>query len=295
MKQSDILFFLISLLFIVSGCNKTEDTLPGCEIVSPKNNTKILEGRAMRISVSTKSDHNQVVQIVLYVDGTEIAIVDAPPWEYFWQTDGFEIGKHTIEAEAIDETGFSSSDDITIEVMEYFPVTTLNDARDGNTYQLVEIGRQVWMAENLRYDHKYARYANNGEGLLEEYGYLYRTTLGGDHSVCPEDWHIPSRNDWNELIVFLGGEDVAGGKLKESGTGRWQAPNTDASNESGFSARPAGSLTWTEEPEAFGKSARFFSSAYGHYFFLNFDSGEVEKRVYHPSSEFYSIRCVRDY
>ena len=63
--------------------------------------------------------------------------------------------------------------------------------------------------------------------------------------ICPAGWHLPTDAEWTILTTFLGGESIAGGKMKttgtiEAGTGLWYAPNTGATNSSGFSALPGG-------------------------------------------------------
>ena len=58
--------------------------------------------------------------------------------------------------------------------------------------------------------------------------------------VCPPGWHIPGDEEWTQLTDYLGGESVAGGKLKETGTTHWSSPNTGATNETGFTALPGG-------------------------------------------------------
>lgn len=133
---------------------------------------------------------------------------------------------------------------------------------EGNTYATIVIGTQEWMAENLRT----ALYANGdtipdeptpndgGWSLLETgawghfennpqydnpYGKLYnRYTIFDPRNVCPAGWHVPTDGEWIVLIDYLGGETVAGGKMKASTV--WQPPNTGATNESGFSALPGG-------------------------------------------------------
>ena len=79
------------------------------------------------------------------------------------------------------------------------------------------------------------------------YGGLYQwdemmgyTTTEGVQGICPVDWHIPTDAEWDILQNYLGGFNVAGGKLKEAGTIHWNAPNAGATNSSGFTALPNG-------------------------------------------------------
>jgi uncharacterized protein (TIGR02145 family) len=57
-------------------------------------------------------------------------------------------------------------------------------------------------------------------------------------NVCPAGWHVPTDAEWTTLITYLGGENVAGNKLKEAGTAHWESPNSDATNETNFTALP---------------------------------------------------------
>jgi uncharacterized protein (TIGR02145 family) len=137
-------------------------------------------------------------------------------------------------------------------------ITSVTDI-DGNTYPVAQIGNQCWIAENLRttkYNNgslipnvtdgqawsiattpAWCHYENNP--LYDAtYGKLYNwyTVAGGN--MCPTDWHVPTDAELTTLINFLGGESVAGGKMKTT-TG-WNPPNTAATNESGFSGLPGG-------------------------------------------------------
>ena len=136
---------------------------------------------------------------------------------------------------------------------------TFTDPRDGETYKWVRIGSQVWMAENLKatkyYDGTsipnvtdnaawtsltsgaYCWY-NNDIKNKNTYGGLYNWFAVSAGMLCPTGWHIPTDAEWNTLFSFLGGERVAGGKMK-SVTG-WKSPNTGSTNSSGFSALPGG-------------------------------------------------------
>ena len=129
---------------------------------------------------------------------------------------------------------------------------------DGNVYETILIGDQLWMAENLKVIHY-----NDGDEILtgysgsewswldsgayavspddnnpsnaEIYGNLYNWyVVDDDRGVCPENWHVPSDAEFTVLTDFLGGESVAGGKMKETGLEHWNSPNTGATNESGL-------------------------------------------------------------
>ncbi|MFC2134599.1 FISUMP domain-containing protein [Bacteroidota bacterium] len=83
--------------------------------------------------------------------------------------------------------------------------------------------------------------------LGETYGRLYSwhtamssSTEEGTQGIAPDGWHIPSDSDWNILFNYLGGVDLAGGAMKETGTEHWISPNTGATNSSGFNGLPGG-------------------------------------------------------
>jgi uncharacterized protein (TIGR02145 family) len=132
---------------------------------------------------------------------------------------------------------------------------------DGNIYHTVTIGTQVWMAEDLkttRYNDgtaipyvagdlewknlRSAAYCwyNNDVSNKTVYGALYNWYTTNTGKLCPLGWHVASNSDWETLINYCGGWEVAGGKLKESGTVHWEAPNIGATNEFGFIALPGG-------------------------------------------------------
>lgn len=191
---------------------------------------------------------------------------------------------------------------------------------DGNVYSSVVIGSQVWMALNLRTT-RYnngdpvplvtddAEWENTGEGAFcyysndkkygKTYGILYNWHAVSDsRGICPPGWHIPSDEEWQVLSDFLGGDKVAGDKMKETGTRHWAEPNAGASNVSGFTALPAGGR------DEYGK---FIVDRYGSHWWSTTVSGSVDVRVrsiyfgygsimtdeYSPNNGF-SVRCLKD-
>jgi len=139
---------------------------------------------------------------------------------------------------------------------------TLTD-EDGNIYKTVTIGTQTWMAENLRTtkykdgtaisnvaganewgDLMTGAYCNfnntNNIDTIATYGRLYNWYAVNTGKLAPVGWHIPTDAEWTKLTDYLGGQSVAGGKLKEIGTTHWDSPNIGATNETGFTALPGG-------------------------------------------------------
>ncbi len=133
---------------------------------------------------------------------------------------------------------------------------------DRNVYNTIIIGTQVWLKENLRVTHynngapiqkvidtlawtnltssAYCSY-NNDDNIALKYGRLYNYyTVVDNRKLCPAGWHVPNDNEWQILNDFLGGNLVAGGKMKVRDTLYWESPNVGATNESEFSALPAG-------------------------------------------------------
>lgn len=134
---------------------------------------------------------------------------------------------------------------------------------DGNVYNTINIGTQIWMEENLRVLHytngdpvqnvtndnlwsnlttgAYCWYKNDETQYENVYEALYNYyAVTDDRNICPTNWRIPTQSEWNILQSFLGGNTVAGGKLKESGTSHWYAQNDAATDESKFSSLPVG-------------------------------------------------------
>ena len=208
---------------------------------------------------------------------------------------------------------------------EYETVTDI----DGNVYQTVQIGDQLWMKENLKVTHyrngdeiptghnqeewnsltidqyngigtgAYTFY-NNDTSYFNIYGNLYNWYAAMDErGICPEGWHVPSDDEYTVLTDFLGGESVAGGKMKEVGFEHWNSPNTGATNESGFTGLPAGyryyvdgSYNYMGNYGYFWSSSEYYSD-YAWYRLLNYSYSTVARSDSNKRTGF-SVRCLGD-
>lgn len=180
---------------------------------------------------------------------------------------------------------------------------------DGNIYRTIQIGNQVWMAENFRGEHYIDGqslpncFYDNDSTNLTIYGRLYKwegvvSSAGNTKKILPDGWRIPSLSDWQQLIAFLGGDSLAGGKMKSTGTQYWLAPNEGASNESDFSAVPAGFFRVDGVFMTLGEYACFMTSAninnyYTKVINLSKNSATAMIKEY-LKQDAISIRCIRE-
>ena len=203
---------------------------------------------------------------------------------------------------------------------------------DGNVYQTVRIGNQVWMAENLKVTHyrngeailkvtdnvkwsqlttgSYCAYDNDGN-KADIYGNLYNWYVVNDsRDIAPSGWHVPSDEEWKELEMYLGmdqseadysgwrGTDE-GGKLKETGLTHWNSPNMGATNQYDFAALPGGYRGTNASFYYFGEYAFFWSATIGNSYFNTVSRGlsnhgaGIYRQNYHQRYGF-SIRLVQN-
>ncbi len=194
---------------------------------------------------------------------------------------------------------------------------------EGNKYKTVFIGDQEWMAENL----KTTKYHDGTDILLVEennewigittpaycwfgndianrdiFGALYNWKAVNTGKLCPEGWHVPTDEEWTQLTDFLGGLNVAGGKMKATGNDLWNSPNKESSNESGFSALPGG-----YRYGYFWGSGEFYEKRLNGYFWtateytethsrsrtINAQRAKVYNSVFVKNNGF-SVRCIKD-
>jgi uncharacterized protein (TIGR02145 family) len=201
---------------------------------------------------------------------------------------------------------------------------------DNNRYDIIKIGTQTWMAENLkttRYNDGsliplitdaalwgtastngapgYCWYnAPNETSNLIAFGALYNwyaidTLSNGNKNVCPVGWHVPIDGEWTTLTTYLGGEGVAGGKMKEAGLAHWLTPNGGATNESGFAGLPGGNRSNNGtfyngggNPGYWWSSTEFNATGAWSRYLFNFN-GNVYRNGINKGFGF-SVRCLRD-
>jgi len=202
---------------------------------------------------------------------------------------------------------------------------TFTECKDGenNYYPVVQINNQFWMAENLKttmyrngvsigttnpYNKDLSgesaptyqwAYAGN-ESNVPTYGRLYTWYAVTDsRNVCPTNWHVPNGDEWTTLTTYLGGVNIAGSKLKETGTTHWTTPNTDATNATGFTALPGGLRSYNGAYDFVGNNGFWWSST--EYSSTNALERDLDYRFtgffwnYNLKPYGFSVRCVRDF
>jgi len=175
------------------------------------------------------------------------------------------------------------------------PTGTFTDNRDGHIYKWVQIGTQVWMAENLAYKASSGCWAyGNDQSNVVKYGYLYNWQTA--QNVCPTGWHLPSNAEWTILTDYLG-DSVASGKMKAT-SGWWGNQNQVVNNISGFNALSSGFRSLESTFLHVNSGCYWWSStqndatsAYSRY--LHYNCTGVH-RDYRDKQECFSVRCVKD-
>lgn len=215
---------------------------------------------------------------------------------------------------------------------------TIKDG-DGNIYTTVRIGTQVWLRENLKttkyFDGVnipkvtndtdweglstpgYCWYLNDSLNLKYSYGALYNWYSVNSGKLCPAGWHIPADAEWSTLTTWLGGEDIAGSKLKDTGRiwrGCYPIPGmidftgiepsgNKATNEAGFTALQGGyrqgGFAQGGFSTSFGYSGWWWSSTELYpteswFRNLNYDRSDVIRSAFYKQNG-YSVRCLQDY
>jgi uncharacterized protein (TIGR02145 family) len=173
---------------------------------------------------------------------------------------------------------------------------TFTDPRDGRIYKTVSIGTQTWMAENFAFEADSGCWAlYDITDFVDRFGYLYSWECA--KKICPAGWHLPSDDEWRTLINYMGGDTIAGGKLKEPGNDNWKDPNTGATNSVGFRALGAGYRSYSGTYYDSHNTSRWWSSngdGYrANFFYINYNSANIKKGDNQVGTGF-SVRYVKN-
>lgn len=264
MNTRKYLFFIVICL-LISSCSKKDNSVPpGVETYSP---LYVASYRATIGCIVTSDGGSGIVACGVYIGTAQDPETSGARLQmgndtgiFLGQVAGLEAGtQYFIKAFASNTAGESLGS-----LVEITTPGIITDY-DNNNYETVKIGTRLWMAENLRTLHfangdniattepatldisaeatpEY-QWAYEGNDTYDDvYGRLYTWfTVTDTRKVCPTGWHVPSDDEWTALENTLGGFEVAGSKLKESGNSHWISPyNLYATNESCFSALPGG-------------------------------------------------------
>jgi uncharacterized protein (TIGR02145 family) len=203
-----------------------------------------------------------------------------------------------------------------------FNFIVCTDGRNNN-YPVVEIGTQIWMAENLKTT-KYndgtniplvqdanlwtalstpgfCWYDNDSVTYKDVYGPLYNWYTVNNSKLCPGGWHVPTYDESSLLATYLGGLSVAGGKMKETGTSHWYSPNAGATNSSGFTGFGGGyrsSINNNGSFEEMRVTGEWWTSSvsgntYPYSFYFEYDS-PYDIFETNLQTVGFSVRCIKD-
>lgn len=317
--NSTYLIVLIALLFCIS-CSKKETPTP--KPPTPTNTSPVAS-----FTVSPASgDVNTVFAFDASICSdkeTSMASLQVR-WDFNndgtfdtnWSTTKTESGSFTsagtyiTKLEVKDAGGLISSTTKSISVES----GAFTDTRDGKVYTTITIDGITWMDDNMAYEipgkqitdasvwagnssyDGWCYYDNDKDSYGDLYGILYQFEAA--IAAIPDGWHLPTELEIRAITESLGGASVAGGKLKEEGTVHWNAPNTGATNSSGYTALPSG---YRDENGVFSDlgdyGAYWTSTIYtlldAWFWFLSYDDSAVSWFTY-PKKRGFAVRCVKD-
>jgi uncharacterized protein (TIGR02145 family) len=305
------------LIILLFHCCKKDDTLPPSVMTLSAteitNTAATLNGTANANNGSTTvsfeygptTSYGQIIQVQAPLSGSDLTNCNS-------SITGLMSGiTYHYRIKAVNSMGSTNGEDLQF-------ITTIQDP-DGNIYTTTTIGTQTWLKENLKTtklsdgtpitnttlsdDWKilttpaYCWY-NNDPTYKSVYGALFNWYAVNTNKLCPDGWHVPSDAEWTILTNFLGGESVAGGKLKETGTTHWYDPNYGATNESGFMALPGAARANYGVFDNIGPAGNWWSSsengAYGPWYRAIYANSTVVNSLNANPKEGLSIRCVRN-
>ncbi len=335
MNSKPIVLVALLLLMAFYSCKKEQpqNKLPTCYIINPANGDGIEQGITITISAFADDDDGSITEVCFFIDEYEIGTSNSYPYKCNYNTTNLELGSHTIKVIAKDNSSSSNSNTIEIIIIEGDSNTGTVTDYDGNIYKVVVIGNQKWMGEDLKVTHypngdaiplvtdnytwahlednnaddAYCYYNNE---KTDKYGALYTfaaalgnngissgTNPSGVQGVCPDEWHLPSRGEWIDLLTYIENIDLYTALYLKAENGWSEGGN--GFDIFGFKALPGGYRYCSN-------GIFFFSGRYGcwwsssengdinaYYNYMSFNSGSVSSN-YGKKSLGYSVRCVKN-
>lgn len=245
-----------------------------------------------------KAECDMEIRVKAYISGLE------PSTQYHFRT------------KVVSSAGTVYGDDMTFTTTGYSdPVTD----SEGNVYKTIQIGTQLWMAENLKSTKNnngdtipyiqdnasmaglrtgaYCYYNNDASSYKDIYGALYNFyAIADDPNLCPSGWHVPGSTELADLLIYLYPNSAA--RLKESGTSHWKSPNSGSDNSSGFTALPGGTFFHVYyQFSGIGDYGYWWSSDSNYYSARCLKMSSLLDYAWLESRDkalFYSVRCIKD-
>lgn len=234
----------VILMVLLSACKEKENVGPTVSLVTPLDGDIIMGGGIVPVKAMADDEDGTITELSIYVEGEVVETSESSTLVYDWNTADLEVGEYVLSAVAVDDEDESVAVNIWVTLdtpgglnpdLTYGTVSDI----EGNSYATIEIGTQVWMAENLKVtqypdgspitqisdeadwnemtpDIQAYCWYNNQIEYSDTSGVLYTwaaamngapgsdTIPSGVQGVCPEGWHIPSDAEWKTLEIFLG-------------------------------------------------------------------------------------------
>ena len=312
-RMAQKLVYILPFL-LLWACKQKENEDPTVRIATPQDEAILVRGDSIPIKAIAEDEDGTITKISIYIAGEEVASTDQSVFIYYWQTTEYDPAEYVIGALASDDQGGFAADNIDVLLgaqgglnpdLEYDTVTDI----DGNMYATIEIGTQVWMAENLKVTHfadgspipeitdeaewdamepetqAYCWYDNEAEnkdsnGALYSwaaamYGGLSSDTIGVQ-GVCPDGWHLPTDAEWKILEMALGMDQVETDNLDWRGSDQGgQLKELGFSNWSLPNEGASNSSGFTAVPGGFRSAMGLFYSAgdYANFWSATADEG----------------------
>lgn len=343
-----IKYFAISIMLLTgmgtffTSCDDEKDTMEATsiELVLGDKQTGNIEGpldNSIEVLVTDQDGQifqNATVYFALEegsVSSASVATNSNGKASVIW-TLGPTVGTQTLTITALKSDGKTNvnGSPITVTATATSSISEVTDI-DGNVYDVIQIGNQIWMAENLKAT-KYAdntpitkiedntEWGNLGNNNTDkaycfydndetsDYGALYTWAAATNgvvytttdvQGVCPVGWHVPNESEWEELNDYLGNTDINGGKLKEEGTTHWESPNAGATNSTGFTALASGARNSSGSFQGKGILAQWWASSeetpteWGYIWYIN----NTEPAFINGGAQKscgYSVRCIKN-